>query len=264
MLRTPLIHVMTQAARKAGRSLARDFGEVEKLQSSIKGPGDFVSAPDHRSEEILYRELSRARPAFGFVMEERGRVEGTDRSHTWLVDPLDGTLNFLHGIPHFAVSIGLERNGLLIAAVIYNPVTDELYTAERGSGAYLNDRRLRVSGRRTLADCVVLFGVPPAMREELGLHFGELRALMPRVAGLRRTGSAALDVAWVAAGRADAFFEHRLSPWDLAAGIVLVREAGGTVSNLAGGETILQTGDVLAANEEIHRALLPLLRDAKE
>ena len=263
MLRSPLMHVMTQAARKAGRVLARDFGEVENLQVSVKGPADFVSAADRRAEDIIQRELAKARPRYGFLMEERGRIRGEDPTHTWIVDPLDGTLNFLHGIPHFAVSIALERSGVLVAGIIYNPVTDDLFAAERGGGAYLNDRRLRVAGRRNLGDCIVLFGIPPALRGETALHFSEMQALLPRVAGLRRIGSAALDMAWVAAGRADAFYEHRLSPWDLAAGIVLVREAGGTVTDLDGGDTTLSTGDVLAGNDDVHRALLSLLRDAR-
>ncbi|OYW55670.1 MAG: inositol monophosphatase [Azorhizobium sp. 32-67-21] len=254
--------VMIQAVRKAGRALVRDFGEVENLQVSAKGPANFVSAADRKAEEILYTELSRSRPGFSFLMEERGRVEGTDISNEWVVDPLDGTTNFLHGIPLFAVSVGLVRNGVPFAGVIFNPVTDELYAAEKGQGAYLNDRRLRVAGRRKLADCVVSCGLPHLGRGNHGRFNRELAAVQTQVAGLRRTGAASLDLAWVASGRFDAFWERDLSPWDMAAGMIMIREAGGYVSDLDGGDKVLEKGDVIAGNEEMHRDLLALLRSA--
>ncbi len=254
-----LINVMTGAARKAGRRLARDFGEVSALQVSVKGPANFVSSADHRAEEIIFAELSKARPGYGFLMEERGHVEGPDSSHRWIVDPLDGTTNFLHSIPLFTISIGLEREGQLVAGVVYNPVTDELFTAEKGKGAFLNDHRLRVAQRTLLNDAVISTGIPHRGRTGHNRFIEELNVIMPAVAGIRRTGSAALDLAWTAAGRFDAFWEHGLKPWDLAAGIVLVREAGGRVYDTMGGDKMLETGSVVAANAHISKAFIPLL-----
>lgn len=255
-----LMNVMISAARKAGRSLARDFGEVEHLQVSVKGPANFVSAADHKAEDIIFKELSRARPGYGFLMEERGEVPGDDKTHRWIVDPLDGTTNFLHGIPHFAISIGLEREGVLVAGLVYNPATDELFTAEKGKGAFLNDRRrLRVAARRTLADAVVVTGIPHRGRPGHPRFMDEMSAVMMEVAGLRRSGSAALDLAYVAAGRYDGYWERSLKAWDLAAGIVLVREAGGLISDVEGRDKAYETGNVLAGNSAITKALLPLL-----
>jgi len=251
---SPTLNVMISAARKAGRSLIRDFGEVEHLQVSIKGPANFVSAADHKAEEIIFKELSKARVGYGFLMEERGEIIGADKTHRWIVDPLDGTTNFLHSNPLFAVSIGLEREGQLVAGVIYNPASDELFTAEKGKGAYLNDRRLRVAARKTPADALVTTGIPHRGREGHPRFLKEMELLMGEVAGIRRTGSAALDLAFVAAGRFDAYWEHNLKAWDVAAGIVLVREAGGFVSDLKGGDKMLETGDVLAANLHLHKA----------
>jgi myo-inositol-1(or 4)-monophosphatase len=263
MIRSPLITIMTQAARKAARALVRDFGEVENLQVSLKGPANFVSAADRRAEEILHAELVKARPTFGFLMEERGRVEGKEASHVWIVDPLDGTTNFLHGIPLFAISIGLERDGVLVAGLIFNPVTDEMFVAERGKGAFLNERRLRVAARRELADTVISCGLPHrGGRVDLDLFRKELALVQPQVAGLRRTGAAALDMAWVAAGRFDGYWERGLSPWDLAAGLVILREAGGFATDIDGGDAVLAKGSVVAGNEFIHRALLALLATA--
>jgi myo-inositol-1(or 4)-monophosphatase len=256
---SPTLNVMITAARKAGRSLVRDFGEVEQLQVSIKGPANFVSAADHRAEEIIFRELSKARPGYGFLMEERGEIEGADKTHRWIVDPLDGTTNFLHSNPLFAISIGLEREGQLVAGVIYNPAADELFTAEKGKGAYLNDRRLRVAARTSLSDALVTTGIPHRGREGHPRFLKEMELLMREVAGIRRTGSAALDLAYVAAGRFDAYWEHNLKPWDLAAGVVIVREAGGFVSDLQGGDKFLQSGDVLAANATLHKAFGSIL-----
>jgi myo-inositol-1(or 4)-monophosphatase len=262
MLRSALLNVMVQAAMKAGRSLKRDFGEVERLQVSVKGPANFVTAADHRSEEILRQELGRARPNYSFLGEEGGRSEGSDKTHTWVVDPLDGTTNFLHGIPQFAISIGLVREGAVVAGVIYNPATDELFTAERGKGAFLNDRRLRVAARRGLADAVVACGLPHLGRGDLGRFRAEFAAVQGQVAGLRRFGAAALDLAWTAAGRLDLYWERNLAAWDLAAGVILVREAGGYVTDLDGGEDVLDKGDVIAGNETLHRMLLSVLSKA--
>ncbi|HEX9752028.1 MAG TPA: inositol monophosphatase family protein [Methyloceanibacter sp.] len=258
-----LITVMLAAARKAGRSLARDFGEVEQLQVSLKGPANFVSAADTRAEEILYTELIRARPGYGFLMEERGEVEGADRTHRWIVDPLDGTTNFLHGIPHFAISIALEREGDLVAGLIFNPANQETFTAERGKGAYLNDRRrLRIAARTELSASVIGTGIPHSGRPEHDLFLEELRAVMAASAGVRRLGAASLDLAWTAAGRLDGFWERNLRPWDLAAGIVILREAGGYVSDAEGKDGILEKGNIVAGNEAIHRHLLKLLKTA--
>jgi myo-inositol-1(or 4)-monophosphatase len=264
MLRSALLNVMTAAARKAGRSLKRDFGEVENLQVSMKGPADFVSAADRRAEDILYAELTKARPGYGFLGEEGGRREGDDKTHTWIVDPLDGTTNFLHGIPQFAISIALEREGVIVAGVIYNPANEELFIAERGKGAFLNDQRLRVAARRRLSEAVVCCGLPHIGRGDLSLFRTELAAVQDKVAGLRRFGAAALDLAWVSAGRFDAFWERDLSPWDMAAGILIVREAGGYASDLDGGDSIFAKRQVIAGNEFLHKALLQTLKEAKK
>jgi myo-inositol-1(or 4)-monophosphatase len=254
--------VMIAAARKAGRGLARDFGEVEQLQVSVKGPANFASSADHRSEETLYRELSKARPGYGFLMEERGTVDGPDRTHRWIVDPLDGTTNFLHGLPLFSIAIALERDGEIVAGLTYNPVLDELYTAEKGQGAFLNNRRLRVAARRTLADSLITTGIPHRGKPGHERFLADCKELMGQVAGIRRTGSAAIDLAWVAAGRFDGYVERGLSPWDLAAGLLLVREAGGLVTDAQGGKRMLETGDIVAANAQVHRAMLDLLAQA--
>jgi myo-inositol-1(or 4)-monophosphatase len=264
MLRSALLNVMIKAARKAGRALKRDFGEVEHLQVSLKGPANFVTAADRRAEEIVREELEQARPGYGFLGEEGGMREGNDKTHRWIVDPLDGTMNFLHGIPHFAVSIALEREGTIVAGVVYNPANDELFTAERGKGAFVNDQRLRVAARRDLANAVVACALPHPSRGDLALTRAEHNAVQNRIAGLRRFGAAALDLAWVAAGRLDAYWERGLSPWDMAGGIALVREAGGFITDLAGGETMLTTGGILAGNEIIHRDLLRVLKDAQK
>ncbi|HEY8129521.1 MAG TPA: inositol monophosphatase family protein [Hyphomicrobium sp.] len=256
---SPTLNVMISAARKAGRSLVRDFGEVEQLQVSIKGPANFVSAADHKAEDIIFNELSKARVGYGFLMEERGEIVGADKTHRWVVDPLDGTTNFLHSNPMFAVSIGLEREGQLVAGVIYNPASNELFTAEKGKGAYMNDRRLRVAARKTLGDALVTTGIPHRGREGHPRFLKEMELLMGEVAGIRRTGSAALDLAFVAAGRFDAYWEHNLQPWDVAAGIVIVREAGGFVSDLAASDKIMESGDVLAANPHLHKAFGSIL-----
>jgi myo-inositol-1(or 4)-monophosphatase len=256
------MNVMIAAARKAARSLKRDFGEVANLQVSLKGPANFVSAADHRAEDILRTELMKARPGYGFLGEEGGNSEGTDKTHTWMVDPLDGTTNFLHGIPHFAISIALVREGVPIAGLIHNPANDEFYTAERGKGAFLNDRRIRVAARKRLADAVVCCGLPHLGRGDLALFRREFAAVQEKVAGLRRFGAAALDLAYVAAGRFDCFWERGLSAWDIAAGTLIVREAGGYVTDLEDKERTMENGDIIAGNEDMHRQVLALLRAA--
>ena len=260
MLQSALINVMVKAARRAGRSLKRDLGEIEHLQVSMKGPANFVSLADKRAEEMLYTDLAKARPGYGFIGEEGGNREGADKTHTWIVDPLDGTTNFLHGIPQFAISIGLSREGTIIAGVIYNPANDELYIAERGKGAFLNDQRLRVAGRRQMDECVIGCGLPHIGRGDLELSRREMTAIQNRVAGLRRFGAAALDLAFVAAGRLDGFWERDLKPWDIAAGQIMVREAGGTISGMAGNDDALTTGHVICGNEYVHRELVKMLK----
>jgi myo-inositol-1(or 4)-monophosphatase len=263
MIRSALMNVMTAAALKAGRGLKRDFGEVENLQVSVKGPGDFVTAADQKAERVVFEELSKARPGYGFVMEESGVVEGTDRSHTWHIDPLDGTTNFLHGVPLFAISIGLERDGQIVGGVIYNPATDDMFFAERGQGAYLNNRRLRVAARRDLGETLVSCGIPPLANAAAHPRFKlEQAAVLARAGNLRRLGAAALDLAFVAAGRFDAYWERGIKSWDVAAGIILVREAGGFVSDADGGEAMLTGRSICAGNEIIHRQLLGVLREA--
>src|ERR1051325_7368117 len=249
MLHSALLNVMIGAAHKTARALKRDFGEVEKLQVSLKGPANYVSAADHRAEETLYNELAKARPGYGFLGEEKGKREGSDKTHTWIVDPLDGTSNFLHGIPHFAISIALQRDNMLIAGVVYNPISEERFVAERGKGAFLNEQRIRVAARQRLTDAHVACGLPNPGRGDLALNGREVAAMQARSGGLREFGAAALDLAWVAAGRLDAYWERDLGPWDLAAGIVLVREAGGFVSDLDGGDAMLAKGHIVAGNE---------------
>jgi myo-inositol-1(or 4)-monophosphatase len=228
----------------------------------MKGPADFVSTADLRAEKILKGELSRARPGYGFLMEEGGTTPGSDERHRWLIDPLDGTTNFLHGIPHFAISIALERDGEVVAGIVYEPTRDELFWAEKGMGAFLNDRRLRVSARRTLADSVIATGIPFRERGDHPTYLKTLAAVMGATAGVRRFGAASLDLAYVAAGRYDGFWEFGLASWDIAAGILLIREAGGYVSDMAGGHNMIETGDVLAANDHLHLPLAALIKDA--
>ncbi len=249
-------NVLIEAARKAGRSLARDFGEVEYLQVSKKGPGDFVSNADHQAEEIIHEYLTKARPGYGFMMEERGIVEGSDKTNTFIVDPLDGTLNFLHGQPHWSISIALEREGKLFSGVVYDVPRNEIFWAETGRGAWLGQRKLKVAARRNLDQAVFATGTPWVGKPD-AYHrqfAAEMATLTPVLAGLRRYGSAALDLAWVAAGRFDGFWERQLKPWDIAAGMILVREAGGSITALEG-KSALESGSLLTSNED----LLPLL-----
>jgi myo-inositol-1(or 4)-monophosphatase len=262
MIHSALLNVMVKAARKAARGLIRDFGEVEKLQVSMKGPANFVSLADKRAEETIRQELLTARPGYSFLGEEGGRTDGADKTHTWIVDPLDGTTNFLHGIPHFAISIGLEREGTLVAGLVLNPITDELFLAERGKGAFLNDQRIRVAARKNMADAVVSCGLPHQGRGDLELFRAEFGAVQEKVAGLRRFGAAALDLAYIAAGRFDIYWERNLSPWDMAAGTLIVREAGGFVTDLDDNDNMFTTGGIIAGNPTLHGELLKILKQS--
>lgn len=260
MARSAILNVMVQAAIKAGRSLARDFGEVQNLQVSLKGPGDYVSQADKKAEDILFSELRRARPDYSFLIKQRGIIEGEDSQHRWIVDPLDGDTNFLHGIPTFAVSIALERQGQIVAAVVYNPASDELFTSERGGGAFLNDRRLRVAARNKLSDSVISHGMPHLGRGKHGHYLIELRNVMGEAAGIRALGAASLELGYVAAGRIDGFWDEPLAPWNMAAGILLVREAGGFVSDKNGQQDMFEQKNIVAGNEIIQAQLLRVLK----
>ncbi|HWA60220.1 MAG TPA: inositol monophosphatase family protein [Caulobacteraceae bacterium] len=257
-----LLKVMIDAARKAARGLSRDFGEVTELQVSKKGAADFVSAADLKAEQVLFEELSKARPGYGFLGEERGLVEGTDKTHRWIVDPLDGTTNFLHAIPHFAINIALERDGQIVAGVTYNPISADLFWSERGRGAFMNDKRLRVAARTRLDEAVIGTGIPFLGHGQHARFLKELHQISQRVAGVRRFGAAALDLAWVAAGRLDAFWERDLSAWDVAAGTLMVTEAGGKVTDAEGGADMLEGGSIVAGNLDIHPLLLERLKAA--
>jgi len=260
-----LITVMQRAARKAAPRIRRDFGEVEQLQVSRKGPADFVSMADKRAEQTLMEELRHARPDWGFLMEEGGIIEGDPSKPRWIVDPIDGTSNFIHGIPHFAISIAVEEpklgggRGDITQGLVYQPLTDESFWAEKGRGSWLNERRLRVSSRRDLSDALIATGIPFLGHGDFGRFQRILAAVSPEVAGIRRFGSAALDLAWVAAGRFDGFWEEDLEMWDIAAGILLVREAGGFVTDFRGADRALDSGQVLAANDQLHSKLHKLV-----
>lgn len=260
---SPVGTVMIKAARAAGASLSRDFAEVEHLQVSRKGPADFVSNADHQAEEIIFEQLRKARPGYGFIMEEAGIVEGSDKTNRFIIDPLDGTLNFLHGQPHYAVSIALEREGKLLAGVVYDVTKNEIFWAETGRGCWLENRKLRVAARTHVNEAVVATGTPWFGKSdaEHRTFWSEMMTMTPAVAGIRRYGAASLDLAWVAAGRFDGFWERGLKPWDVAAGMVLVREAGGIVTGLDGRDA-LQSGHLLAGNEALHPKLEALLDSA--
>ncbi len=262
-----LISVMERAARKAAPKLRRDFGETQALQVSRKGPADFVSQADRQAEATLYEELKRARPDWGFLMEEGGVVEGDPTKPRWIIDPLDGTSNFLHGIPHFAISIAVEEPKVggrteITQGLVYQPITDESFWAEKGRGAWLHDRRLRVSSRRDLSEALIGTGVPFLGHGNFAQWNAIFDAVAPEVAGIRRFGSAALDLAWVAAGRYDAFWESDLKTWDVAAGVLLVREAGGFVSDFRGGDRVFERNEFLASNEGLHARLQKLVGGA--
>lgn len=255
-----VLTIMVKAARAAARSLRRDFAELEQLQVRRKGPADFVSQADTRAEEIIVEHLREGRPKYSLLLEEGGEIEGSDNSNRWIVDPLDGTTNFLHGIPHWAISIGLERDREPYAGVVYNPATDLLYFAEKGTGAWCNDRRLRVSGRVELGECLFAMGLPFMGKEGAGVALAETGRVLQATSGARRMGSAALDLCLVAAGQVDAYWERKLSPWDLCAGIVIAREAGGIVTDLEtyNGRAHL-TGEILATNGHIHEQARKLI-----
>ena len=255
------LNLMIKAARKAGRSLVKDFREVENLQVSSKGPGDFVSKADTEAERIIKEELMGGRPTYGWLGEETGTGAGADPTRRWIVDPLDGTTNFLHGMPHWAVSIALEHKGEIVSGVVFDAAKDEMYWAEKGAGAWMNDRRLRVSGRRQMVDGVFATGIPFGAKKSLPVMLGDLARLMPICAGVRRWGAAALDLAYVAAGRYDGFWERELQPWDMAAGILLVREAGGMVQALREGDDILASGTVICGNDGLFEPFSKAIRN---
>lgn len=257
-----LITIMDRAARKAAPRLRRDFGEVAELQVSRKGPADFVSNADRAAEATVVEMLRQARPDWGFVLEEGGEIAGAPDQPRFIIDPIDGTSNFLHGIPHFAISMAAELNGEIIAGMIYNPMTDESFWAEKGRGAWLQTRRLRVSGRRDLSECLIATGIPFRGHGDPAQFETVLRAVMPEVAGVRRFGAASLDLAWVAAGRYDGFWEAGLNYWDVAAGILLVKEAGGYVSDFRGGERMVERREIVAANTDLHSRLHRLVAGA--
>ncbi len=254
--------VMIDAARKTARGLLRDFGEVAELQVSRKGAADYVTAADLKAEQTLFEALLKARPGYNFLGEERGLIEGSDKTHTFIVDPLDGTTNFLHSIPHFAINIALEREGQIVAAVTYNPVAQEMFWAERGKGAFLNDRRLRVAARREIIDSLLATGIPFAGRPGHAQFLKELHQVSQRVSGVRRFGSAALDLAWTAAGRVDGYWERNLGPWDIAAGVLLVTEAGGSITGLDGAPLNIREGAICASNAELLPQILQLVKAA--
>ncbi|MEE9375599.1 MAG: inositol monophosphatase family protein [Rhizobiaceae bacterium] len=258
MARSALLNVMVAAVTKAGRSLTRDYGELENLQVSLKGPADFVSEADIKAETTLRGMLNKARPGYSFLLEEGGEVD-TGSEHRWIVDPLDGTTNFLHSDPFFAVSLALESYGELVAGVIYNPISEEVFTAEKGRGAYVNDRRLRVANRCDMDECLIATGVPALNRTGHGVFLFEQRNIMTQVAGVRATGSAALNLAYVAAGRFDGYWESGLSPWDVAAGMIMVREAGGFVTEPDPKASIYQSGRIVAGNDIVHGKLRDII-----
>lgn len=260
-----LLNVMIDAARKAARGLARDFGEVTELQVSKKGAADFVTNADLKAEQTLFEILTKARPGYGFLGEERGMIEGTDKTHTWIVDPLDGTTNFMHAIPHFAVNIALQREGEgVVAGVTYNPISNDLFWVEKGKGAFLGaEKRLRVAARRNLDESILATGVPFAGKPGHGQFLKELHQVSQKVAGVRRFGSAALDLAWVAAGRFDAYWERNLNPWDVAAGVLMIQESGGKISTIDESDLdVVQGKSILASNQDLYPLILERLRAA--
>lgn len=262
MARSAILNVMVQAAIKAGRSLARDYIDAKSLNITLKGPANYVSQADIKSENIIKSTLMTAKPDYSYIMEESGQIIGKDHQHKFIIDPLDGTTNFLHNIPYFCVSIALESQNNLVAAVIYNPILDELFTAERGKGAFLNDRRIRVSAQKNLENCLMCTGIPFIGRAGHGKFLKELSLIMPQIAGIRRNGAAALDLAYLAAGRFDGFWEYNLQLWDIAAGILLIKEAGGFISNCENKPAFAANETIVAGNEYTHKTLLKLISEA--
>jgi len=263
MARSALLNVMVNSVTKAGRPLARDFGEIENLQVSLRGPADFVMAADRKAGQALIAELTKARPGYGFLTKDRGVLPGSDETHRWILDPLAGATNFLHGIPVFGVSLALEREGQIVAAVLFNPVTNDLYVTERGTGVFLNDRRLRVAGRSALADAVIATGIPHLGTPDHAGAIRKMQGVMIEVAGMRASGAPAFELASVAAGRLDGFWQEGLQPWDIAAGALFVREAGGKSTDLWGGERMIDTRSICAGNEKIQGRLLAALTNAR-
>jgi len=252
------LNIMEKACKKASKLLIRDFGEVEKLQVSKKGPGDFVTNSDKRTEKIIINELSLARPDYSFLAEESG-ASGKSTEFKWIIDPIDGTTNFLHGVPYFAISIGLEKNKEIICGMIFNPITNEMFYAEKGKGAYLNNSRIRVSSRKNIDECVLLTGGPILSYKNKEIFFKEYESVSRKVAATRKFGSSALDLAYVASGRCDGVWERNLNYWDIAAGIIIVKEAGGTVTDFKGGDQYIEERNLLATNSKIDKDLIALL-----
>ncbi len=259
MATSPALTVMIAAVRKAARGVQRDFGEVANLQVSVKGPGNFVTATDKKCEKILRAELLKARPDYGILGEEEGETKGKDPDHRFIIDPIDGTTNFMHGIPHFAVTVALERKGEIVVGVTYNPITDELFHSEKGQGAFLNNKRMRVAARKELHQAAIVTNIPHPGEPALHVpHRNEIAVLQARSSGVRALGSTALDLAYVAMGRFDAAWTHGIQLWDIAAGVLFVKESGGFVADLYGNADPLKSTGFIAANAD----LLPLMKDA--
>lgn len=257
---SPIMTMMIRAAEKAAKGLLRDFNEVEHLQISRKGPGDFVTAADKKAEKVIFEELKKARPTYSFMMEESGQIQGEDRDNVWIIDPLDGTHNFMHGVPHWSISIALEQKGTVIAGLIYDPAKDELFTAEKGTGAWLRNRRLRVSGRNVLESCMINYGQPNGPKERRDLFYKEVRAVSDVAPMVRRFASAALDLAYVAAGRIDGYWERYVNPWDVAAGVLIVKEAGGFVTSIENDDNPVHSGNLVSGNQQVHSDLRKILK----
>ena len=250
---------MVKVCRKAAKILIRDFGEIENLQVSLKGPGNFVTASDLKVEKILVDELQKARPTYSILSEEVGQINN-DESFKWIIDPIDGTSNFLHGIPHFAISIGLEHDKEIICGIIYDPIKDEIFTAEKGNGAYLNNRRMRVSSRSKLKDCIICTGGHKRDSKDRELALEEYKKFSSKVfIPIRKFGSASLDMAYVAAGRCDGYWQRDLSYWDIAAGIILVKESGGFVTDFNGENRYIQNNTILVTNSKINKEMIEVL-----
>ncbi len=258
---SPALNVMIMAAEKAAKSLVRDFGEVEHLQVSVKGPGDFVTNADRKAEKILIQELQKARPKYGFMIEESGEIIGEDPDFCWIIDPLDGTTNFMHGIPHFAISIALEKRGDIISALVFDPIKNELFTAEKGKGTIFNKRKTRVSGRDKLPLCLIGTGLSCHNTSNTQEAHDRIKAVTPHVASIRSSGSIALDMAYLAVGRLDGFWRNNFQSWDVAAGMLLLQEAGGMLSSLNGEAFDFDSQGIIASNGKIQNNLISLIND---
>ena len=249
------MNVMIRACEKASKTLIRDFGEIEKLQVSVKGPSDFVSSADKKVEKNLINDLKKARPDYSFLSEESGEINSSNSEYRWIIDPIDGTLNFLHGIPHFAISVALEKRNEIICGVIYDPIKDEMFLAEKERGAYINNKRIKTSNRKKLRDCMVFTGGPKFNLKNKELNFEEYKKISNFLfSPIRKMGSAALDIAYVAAGRADGFFQRNLNYWDIAAGIIIVKEAGGKINDI--NCSTIKDHHVLAASNAVYEKMI--------